>query len=405
MHLPRRFRARRPAQYIGLRAGVRNPAWIIGAMTKALVVTSSFLPGHGGIESFLAQLMAELRPQCAVLAPGRRDGKAVPGDLGYPAIGYPGSMLIPTRKVAGKITELADRHDTDRVLFGTPWPLALLGPRLARAGLKYAVIVHGAELLVPSAIPVVRARLGRALAGADLLLAVSHFTARNVRQLVERHATTVPPIEILRPRVDLDRFHPDADATGVRRKLGIDERARVVLAFGRLVRRKGVHRLIHAMPEIRRNAQDAVLVVAGTGPRERSLHSLARRINSRVLFTGRVDDADTPSLYATADVFALPVADRFFGLDVEGLGVVLLEASACETPCVTGRSGGTPEAVINERTGFVVNGRDVGQLVDRITFLLEEPERAQAMGRAARRHVETEFSRRSLPAKLIEWLG
>jgi phosphatidylinositol alpha-1,6-mannosyltransferase len=374
-------------------------------MTKALVVTSSFLPGHGGIESFLAQLMAELRPQCAVLAPARRDGKAVPGDLGYPVIGYPGSMLVPTRKVADKVAELANRYDTDRVLFGTPWPLSLLGPRLARAGLRYAVIVHGAELLVPSAVPVVRARLGRALAGADLLLPVSHFTARNVQQLIGRHASTVPPIEILRPRVDLDRFHPDADATAVRRKLGIDEGARVVLAFGRLVRRKGVHRLVHAMPEVRRHAGDAVLVVAGTGPRERSLHSLARRTHSQVVFTGRVDDADTPALYATADVFALPVADRFFGLDVEGLGVVLLEASACETPCVTGRSGGTPEAVINERTGFVVDGRQVGQLVDRISLLLKEPARAQEMGRAARRHVATEFSRRSLPAKLIEWLG
>lgn len=374
-------------------------------MAKALVVTSSFLPGHGGIESFLAQLLKELCPECAVLAPGRRDGKGIPEDLGYPIVAHPGSMLMPTRKLADDIVEVAKSHGTNRVLFGTPWPLSLLGPRLARAGLRYAVIVHGAELLVPSAIPVVRTRIARALAGADLLLPVSHFTAQNLRRLIDGHAPGVPPIDILRPRVDLGRFRPHADSTGIRRKLGIEEHARVVLALGRLVRRKGVHRLVGATPEICRRVRDAVLVVAGTGPRERSLHFLARRLSSRVIFTGRVDESDTPALYATADVFALPVADRFFGLDVEGLGVVLLEASACETPCVTGRSGGTPEAVIDGRTGFVIDGHDRSQLVDRITFLLEEPDRAAEMGRAARRHVETEFSRRSLPGELLGWLG
>jgi phosphatidyl-myo-inositol dimannoside synthase len=374
-------------------------------VAKALVVTSSFLPGHGGIESFLAQLLTELRPHCAVLAPETRDGKSIPQDLGYPVEGHRGSMLVPTRRLADVIIGTAARHDTDRVLFGTPWPLSLLGPRLARAGIKYAVIVHGSELLVPNAIPVFRARLARALSGADILLPVSHFTARKLESVIGRHASHVPPVEILRPRVDLDRYRPDADANGVRRRLGIDERSLVVLALGRLVRRKGVHRLVKAMPEVCRRVPKALLVVAGTGPRKRSLHVLARRVGAKVIFTGRVDDADTPALYAGAQVFALPVADRFFGLDVEGLGVVLLEASACETPCITGRSGGTPEAVINDRTGFVIDARNHTELVDRITLLLEDPQRARVLGRAARNHVATEFSRQALPGKMVDWLG
>lgn len=369
------------------------------------MVTSSFLPGHGGIESFLAQLLAELSPRCAVLAPGTRDGQAIPHDLGYPVEGHRGSMLLPTRAVAEEIIAVASRHGTKRVLFGTPWPLSLLGPRLARAGLDYAVIVHGSELLVPNAIPLVRARLARALAGADLLMAVSHFTASNLKSVIERQAMSVPPIEILRPRVDLARYRPDADANAIRSRLGIDENALVVLALGRLVRRKGVHRLIEAMPDVSRRVPDVQLVVAGTGPRERALRALARRTKSRVVFTGRVDDSVTPALYASAQVFALPVTDRFFKLDVEGLGVVLLEASACETPCITGRSGGTPEAIINGRTGYVVDARNKSELVDMTTLLLKNPEHAREMGQAARDHVATEFSSRSLPDKLLNWLG
>lgn len=369
------------------------------------MVTSSFLPGRGGIETFLAELCAELRPACAVFAPGTRDGQAIPEDLGYPIVGHRGSMLVPTPKLARVIIDVARHHETNHVLFGTPWPLSLLGPRLASAGLRYAVIVHGAELLVPSAIPGLRGRLARALSGADLLLPVSHFTAKTLQSVIQGRGLAVPPIEVTRARIDLERYRPDADSIGIRSKLGIDEHVRIVLAFGRLVRRKGVHRIIRAMADVRVRAPDAVLVVAGTGPRERSLHLLARRTRAPVVFTGRVTDAHAPALFAAADVFALPVADRSFGLNVEGLGVVLLEASACVTPCVTGRSGGTPEAVIDGLTGFVVDARDRHQLVDRVATLLEEPARAHEMGRAAREHVAKEFSRRPLPEKLIAWLG
>jgi phosphatidylinositol alpha-1,6-mannosyltransferase len=104
-------------------------------------------------------------------------------------------------------------------------------------------------------------------------------------------------------------------------------------------------------------------------------------------------------------VFALPVADRYFGLEMEGLGVVLLEAAASGAPCVTGRSGGTPEAVLDGSTGFVVDAKDPDQLSDRIAWLLEHPERAIEMGLAGREHVRKEFSALELPASFLAWLS
>ena len=371
-------------------------------MPDALLVTSSFLPGRGGIESYLAELCDELRPRLAVLAPAVRDGRTVPRDAGYPIEGVSHTMLWPGRRVVATTIAAAERHGTSRVLFGTPWPLLLAGPRLARAGLRYGAIVHGAELTVPAAVPGLRRAIVHALRGADVLFAVSSYTAGRVKALLGDRR---PAIEILRARVDLERFRPEAAAEAPFARMGVPHDAAVILSFGRLVPRKGVDRLIRALPELCARVPNALLVVAGTGPQLDDLKRLAARERAPVVFAGRVPDEEAPAVYAAASVFALPVADRWLGLEVEGLGVVLLEAAACGVPCVTGRSGGTPEAVIDGQTGFVVDARDQAALIDRVAWLLENPVEARTLGAAGRAHVEGEFTQRPLPPSLLQWLG
>ena len=367
------------------------------------MVSSSFLPGRGGIESYLAELCSALAPRLAVLAPGRRDGVALPEDLGYSAYGFRGKLYVPGPRAARAIVAAAAEVGTDRVLYGTPWPQILTGPRIRKAGLRYAAIVHGAELLVPAAIPGVRAKLVEALAGAELLLPVSLFTGARIRALLERAGVPVPPLAVLRARVDLDRFRPGAGRAEARRRLNVDADTPVVLCFGRMVARKGLDRLVAALPAIAERVPGVTLVLAGTGPEEKALRRAAARIPQRVVFAGRVPEAEAPGVFAAADVFALPVADRWFGLDTEGLGVVLLEASACEVPCVTGRSGGPPEAVVDGVTGFVVDAREEGRLTTAIVRLLSDEGLARRMGEAGRRHVSDEFGGR-LPTALTEWL-
>lgn len=368
------------------------------------MVTSSFLPGRGGIESYLAQLCSDLAPRLAVLAPARRGNEGIPGDLPYPVIGHSGSMLWPGGSVLRAIEETAATFETNKILFGTPWPLALLGPALKKRGMRYATIVHGAELILPAAVPGLNKRLARSMAETDLLLPVSDYTSERLRRLVESCGFHMPPREMLRARVDIDRFRPQVDIAPLIERLGLARDDRVLLCLGRLVRRKGVDRAIRALPPIAAAVPEVILVVAGTGPQERRLKSLAARTTGRVVFAGRVPDHDAAALYALAEVFLLPVADRFWGLEVEGLGVVLLEAAACGTPCVTGRSGGTPEAVLDGRTGFVVDARDQSCLVEAAVRLLEHPAEAGAMGRAGRTHVAGKFSTHEPPARLLSWL-
>jgi phosphatidylinositol alpha-1,6-mannosyltransferase len=287
-------------------------------------------------------------------------------------------------------------------VFGTPWPLVLLGPRLARAGLRYAVIVHGAELIVPAAVPLLRRKVAEALSRAALLLPVSGFTGGHVTRLLEATGRAHPPMSVLRARVDLQRFHPDVDTSAVSERYGLGSRP-VALCFGRLVPRKGVDRLIRAMPAIASRVPGALLLVAGTGPEERKLRRLADDVGANVVFAGRVPDEDAPAVYARADVFALAVADRWFGLEIEGLGVVLLEAAACGVPCVTGRSGGTSEAVLDGITGYVVDA-DAPALPERIVALLSDDAARAAMGAAGRAHVAENFSTAAATDPLLKWL-
>ncbi|HEX2240608.1 MAG TPA: glycosyltransferase family 4 protein, partial [Actinomycetota bacterium] len=308
--------------------------------------------------------------------------------------------------------DVCRQFETDKVLFGTPWPLSLLGPRLKERGLRYAVMVHGAELLVPGAVPILRGRLAAALRKADLLLTVSEFTRNHVVRMTHGNGRSLAPLEaaegllprvdVLSPRVDTQTFTPKVKSN-LRARLGIGPETKVLLCFGRLVPRKGVDRVIALLPRLS-SEFDVVLVVAGTGPEERKLRQLADRVRARAIFTGRVPHDDAPALYALADVFVLAVVDRWRGLDVEGLGVVLLEAAACGTPCVTGKSGGTSEAVIDGKTGFVVDAADSDQLYEAVHRLLSDPEQARAMGAAGRRFVIRRFARRPLPQSLLDWL-
>jgi phosphatidylinositol alpha-1,6-mannosyltransferase len=373
-------------------------------MAKALLVTSSFLPGRGGIESYLAELCAELAPDLAVLAPAQRDGKPIP-ELPYPAIGYAAQMVLPGNGLVRAIDRAAQDLGVDRILFGTPWPLSLVAGRIAALGYRYGFIVYGAELLVPSAAPGLGAVMLSALGRSDFVLSCSNYTLGRLRTLLERRDMGMPPAERLPARVDLDRFHPDIDGSPVRQRLGLTAGDRIVLSFGRLVERKGVHRMIDALPEVQRRVPEAVFVVAGAGPEEGNLRKQAAASGGRVVFAGRVSEAEAPALFATADVFTLPVVDRYFGLEVEGLGVVMLEAGASGTPSVIGRSGGSPETVVDGETGFVLDARDRGALADRVGYLLADRGEAIEMGRKARAFVEREFAAAPLPSSLVEWLG
>jgi phosphatidylinositol alpha-1,6-mannosyltransferase len=284
------------------------------------------------------------------------------------------------------------------VLFGHALPAGLLGPGLARRGVPYVVATHGVEYWTALA-PVTHALLRRATSRAARVLAVSRFTARVIRTAVP----TGVPLSTLPPGVDPERFRPDVSGEYVRLRHSIGDRP-LVICVSRLVARKGQDVLIRALPAIRRRVPDAGLLIVGGGPARVLLESLAARAGSPVWFAGEVPNEELPAYHAAADVFAMPCRSRLLGLEVEGFGIVFLEAAASGRAAVAGDSGGAAEAVADGETGLVVDGRHHGAVAEAVSALLADPARAASMGKAGRARVERSFTWERMAERLAGFL-
>jgi phosphatidylinositol alpha-1,6-mannosyltransferase len=189
--------------------------------------------------------------------------------------------------------------------------------------------------------------------------------------------------------VDVETFRPDVDGAVVRARYGLLGRP-VIVCVSRLVPRKGQDLLIQALPLVRRELPDAALLLVGRGPYHDRLLELAREHG--VVLTGGVPHDELPAHYAAGDVFAMPCRTRRLGMDVEGLGIVYLEASAVGLPVLAGNSGGAPDAVRHGETGYVVDGRSVPGVAARLLELLRDDALRSRLGAAGRAWVERDWT-------------
>ena len=167
----------------------------------------------------------------------------------------------------------------------------------------------------------------------------------------------------------------------------------MTVCVSRLVPRKGQDTLIRAWPEVLAAVPDALLLIVGGGRYRAALERLAARtgVTGSVVFAGPVPWPELPAYYDAGDVFAMPCRTRRHGLDVEGLGIVYLEASATGLPVIGGDSGNAPDAILAGETGYVVPGRSAAGLVNRLAELLTDPAGARAMGEKGMAWVDQEW--------------
>ena len=361
-------------------------------MKRVLLVTNDYPPRRGGIQAYLEALVGQLVSSdeyaFTVYAPkwkGAEDYDAVAADTGYDIVRHPGTLMVPEPTVALRMRRLIGERGIDTVWFGAAAPLALLAPLARSAGAQRVIAsTHGHEVGW-SMLPVARTALRRIGNDTDVVTYISSYTRG-------RFAAAFGPdaaLEHVPPGVDADRFVPDEVARAeLRARYRLGGRP-VVACVSRLVPRKGQDMLIRALPAIRQRVPGAALVIVGGGPYRTSLHRLAHTfgVAEHVVFTDGVPAEELPAHHAMADVFAMPCRTRGSGLDVEGLGIVYLEASSSGVPVVAGRSGGAPETVVDGETGVVVDGWDVGAISASVADLLADPARAAAMGAAGRQSV------------------
>lgn len=392
--------------------------------SRTLIVTNDFPPRQGGIETFVRELADRFPPDEVVVftstphrtSPHRATPDAVtpsaltpsaltpdaftpdaltaepaPVDsFPYPVVRRRVSTLLPTPGATAHAASVARHHGCDRVWFGAAAPLGLMAGRLRRTtDIRTAVATtHGHEVWWART-PGARSLLRRVGGEVDVLTWLGPGTRRPIEAVLAPGTRTAR----LAPGVDTTAFRPFLDGGPVRARYGLGRRP-VILCAARLVPRKGQDILIRALPRVRRAVPDAMLLLVGDGPYGPALRQLATQegVLDAVVFAGGHPHPALPAFYAAADVFAMPCRTRRRGLEVEGLGIVFLEAAASGLPVVAGDSGGAPDAVRDGETGHVVDGRSVAATADRLTRLLRDPGAARAMGERGRHWVRREWT-------------
>ena len=368
---------------------------------RTLLVTNDYPPRVGGIQRTLEALVRQLPPErVSVFCPEWDGASAFDADAGYRIVRQPERFLWPSRDTLHRLLEAYRSTGSEVVLFGATYPLAMLGPYLASRGIPYLTAAHGFEYWLSIA-PGAHALLRRATSkAARVPVMCSAFIARVVRTAVPDHV----PVSVMYPGADVDAFRPDQPIEDLLDRHGLRDRP-VVVCVSRLVARKGQDVLIRAMPRIRRRVPDAGLLIVGDGPYRSTLEGLAASERpGSVVFAGQVSEAELPRYYRAGNVFAMPCRNRLAGFEVEGWGNVFIEAAACGRPVVVGDSGGARESLVDGETGLLVNGTEVAEVADAVASLLEDPTRAEAMGRAGRKRVERSFTWPRAADELAGWL-
>lgn len=360
-------------------------------MPKTLVVTNDFPPRPGGIQAFVHNLVARRPPGSVIVyAPAWPGAEAFDAEQSFPVIRHPARLMLPVPAVLRRAAGIVRAEGCDSVVFGAAAPLGLLAPALRREGVHRLVgLTHGHEAGWAS-LPGTRGLLRRIGDGVDVLTYLGEYTRSRIAAGLSPAA--VSRMRRLAPGVDETVFRAGAGGAEVRARYGLGDQP-VVVCVSRLVPRKGQDALIHAWPRVLKAVPDAALLLVGGGPYRPALEKLRDELGltGSVWITGEVPWDALPAHYDAGNVFAMPCRTRKRGLDVEGLGIVYLEASATGLPVIAGDSGGAPDAVRAGETGLVVDGRSVISVAESVAGLLRNPVGAAAMGEKGRAWVEREW--------------
>lgn len=359
-----------------------------GACAPSLLLTANFPPLRGGTPRLFWELYRRAPPgRARVLAgtlPDRADLASAP-DLRVARLAVPFPEW-PLFSAGGVVRYRAAVSALRRELTAGP-ARAVHAARLLpegwiarRCAERYACWVHGEELNSIASSRQLRWMARRVLRDATLLMANSRHTAR---LLVEGFEVDPARIEVLLPGVDCAWFQPAPPDAAARARLGWCGRL-VVLTVARLQARKGHLRLLDALPALAARHPNLLWAVIGEGEMRRELERrvAAAGLAAHVRCHGEVDERRLLDAYQQCDLFVLPNVE--IDGDVEGFGMVLLEAQACGRPVIAGASGGTREAMVPGESGLLVDCADPTALGAALERLLGAPEQRRVMGERGR---------------------
>lgn len=355
---------------------------------KILCITNDFGPRAGGIETFVMGLI-ERAPKGSIIVYTSAQGDTTSYDQGWmrdfgvAVIRDRSKILLPSPRVIRNVKKVIARDEIKQVFFGAAAPLGVMARTLRKKGVVNIVaLTHGHEVWWAKLWPFSSAIsfIGN---NVDHLTYLGDFTKSEIAKALSPEAQS--RLIKIAPGIDTDHFAPNSTSEQLRKDLGLADK-KVIVCVGRLVHRKGQDILIQALPAILEKHPTAHLLMVGEGPYRQDLTKmvLKLKLSDAVTFIGRIQYKDLPRYICAGDIFAMPSRSRLAGLEVEGLGIVYLEASSCALPVIAGRSGGAPDAVDEGVTGFSVDGTSPTEVAKAIINLFDDPIRAKAMGAAGR---------------------
>ena len=363
-----------------------------------LLMTQDFPPKTGGIETYSFELAKRFQgnvEEFGVIAPSHLRAMVTDSDMPFKVFRIPvKDSLLPAVAPMALLNVIGNsRFDT---VLHAQWQsviASVLTKKLIGYPKNIYVAAHARELLIePFAgqggyiskqLHLFRKKL---LSQVDGFFPVSRYTAG----LLEKEGVPQEKIKVVKNGTDPHFFAPK-DTKELAKELKIENK-KVILSICRLVPRKGMDLVLQALKEIVRKVPNVVYLVGGSGPDSFRLKELCDKLGLRehVMFLGRIPEEELPYYYSLADVFVMPAKSD--PPDVEGFGIVFLEANACKTPVIGSKSGGIPDAIVNGETGLLVDENNTEQLTTAIWKLITNNKLSRKMGEAGRKRILSEIN-------------
>ncbi len=347
---------------------------------KILLTTNDFPPKVGGIQTYcyeLARNLTSLGEEIVVLAPGVKGDSEFDGKQSFKIIRIKkkfnlyANFFLALRK--HKIESILVAHRANYAHLAS-WINLLFR-------IPYNIIVYGGEILIPGRKRSIQKNFER----AKKVITISNFTKEKLIEI----GIPARKIVVIHPGVDPIKFNPRCDPSSTKNKYNLEGK-KVILTISHLVRRKGHHSVLKALPRVLEKVPNLVYLIIGKGEEEGRLKGAVKdlKLEDKVIFIGEVSENELPRYYGICDVFVMPSYEIKEKGDVEGFGIAYLEANACGKPVIGGRSGGVPDAVIDRETGLLVDALNINQIADALVKLLTNPEYSQKLGKKGRERIE-----------------
>ncbi len=370
-------------------------------MKKSLLLTLEFPPQSGGVATYYFNVCNNLPPEkIMVLAPAHSDTEILDQKQAFPILRdkqlakllKPGGLANKLRQVIllNKIKKIIKKEQIELIQVGNLLPLGTLAYLISRKKkIPYIVYTHGLDVLLPRQFMRKKILIKKILQGAAAIVTNSNFTLNKIAEIgIDKGKIQViyPCPNFSKPDISKEKIDQAKSALNLQNK-------KIILSVGRLVPRKGFDLVIKSMADVIKKMPDVSYLIAGTGPDQKRLEDLIAEtgLKNSIKLLGHVADKDLPVFYQLCDIFVMP-ARQIGSYDVEGFGIVYLEANLLGKPVIAGESGGVPEAVVHNQTGILINPGSQKELTAALLNLLVNQEMATRLGEQGRARVLKNFN-------------